>query len=140
MTDCAAACNLIADTTTAAVLHRLLSPYSDLFPTASLGTPSGSVAHYLGLLATTLGSYDDAEAHFTDAAAREERMGARARLARTRTEWARLLLLRRHAGDTDGAHELLAEAITTAQDLGLTTVERRATALLERVGLPAELG
>jgi hypothetical protein len=60
-------------------------------------------------------------------------MGARADLARTRLEWARMLLTRRQPGDADRARELLGQALLTARELGLATVERRAVELLETV-------
>jgi hypothetical protein len=41
-----------------------------------------------------------------------------------------MLLLRSQPGDTDRARELLSQALATAQDLGLTKVERDIVALL----------
>ncbi len=112
------------------VLHDLLVPYSDLIA----GTPAlwlGSVSHYLGLLATTLGRYDDAEARLAAAEVTHQRIGAPTWLARTRLEWARMLLSRRQPGDTERARDLLDQALATARELGLTNVERQAVALLE---------
>ncbi|HKO85604.1 MAG TPA: hypothetical protein VJ140_13840 [Actinomycetota bacterium] len=40
-----------------------------------------------------------------------------------------MLLVRRQAGDAERALELLGQAIVTARELGLGTVERRAVAL-----------
>jgi len=54
----------LGDPKSAAVLHRLLLPYADR---VAVGYPEiciGSVSHYLGILATTLGRQDDAERHF----------------------------------------------------------------------------
>jgi hypothetical protein len=58
------------------------------------------------------------------------RIGAPTWLARTRLEWARMLLTLRGAGDMERAQELLRQALTTARELGLGNVERRAMALL----------
>ena len=110
-------------------LVRLLDPYADQFIVAA-GVPFGSVSHFWALLATTIGDYDRADAAFAAAAEMHTRMAAPAFLASTRTEWARLLLTRRNAGDADRAHQLLNEALTTARKLGLGKVERDAVALL----------
>lgn len=85
--------------------------------------------HYLGLLATTIGRFDDAEARFA-AAATHERIQAPTWLARTRLEWARMLLVRRQPGDVERARELLGQALATARELGLGNIERQAVALL----------
>src|SRR5207237_289299 len=97
---------------------------------------SGSVSHYLGLLAASLGRHHPAAAHFAEAAAVHARMGAPALLARTRLEWAGTLLARRAPGDAERARGLLGDALTTARHLGLRTVEQRASALLEYVDEP----
>ena len=93
--------------------------------------PNPSVSHYLGMLATTLGRFEDAARHFATAAARHETIGAPTWLARTRLEWARMLLSRRQVGDVDQARELLGQALDTARDLGLANIERRAVQLLD---------
>jgi hypothetical protein len=54
-------------------------------------------------------------------------------LARTRLEWARLLLTRRHPGDADTARDLLGQALATARELGLGGIERHAAALVQRL-------
>jgi class 3 adenylate cyclase/tetratricopeptide (TPR) repeat protein len=126
---CAAVCAYLGDTARAAVLYRLLAPYAGRFPTpAAVAYPS--VSHYLGLLSTALGRFDEAEGHFSAAAAIHERIGAPAWLARTRLEWARLLGTRGQPGDAERARELLGQARATARELGLGGVERRAAALL----------
>ena len=108
----------------------LLVPYADHLPTFSLGTASASVSHFLGRLATTLGHLDQADGHFTEAAAVHGRIGAPIWLARTRLEWARMLLLRGDAEDAERARQLLGQALATARELSLAHVERRTLALL----------
>ena len=90
----------------------------------------GAVAHYLGLLAATLDRFDEAEAHFAAAAATHERFGAPAWLARTRCEWAAMLSRRGGPGDAERARHLLDQALATARELGLASLERRAVELL----------
>ena len=111
-------------------LAALLRPYAGqaipLIP-----APRPVVAHHLGVLATMLGRYHEAETSFAAAAAIHERLGAPHWLARTRLERARMLLARRAAGDAERARDLLDQALATAQDLRLGNVERRAVALLK---------
>jgi hypothetical protein len=60
-----------------------------------------------------------------------ERLAAPAWLARTRLEWARMLLTRRRPGDTDRARELLNQALPVARELGLAKIELDAVTLLK---------
>ena len=121
----------LGDVASAGVLYELLSPYADQV-VATAGVPCGAGAHYLGRLATTVDRFDEAAAQFADAAAIHERIGAPTWLARTRLEWARMLLRRGGPGDTEHAQGLLAQALSTARELGLTNVEQAAVALLSR--------
>jgi hypothetical protein len=89
------------------------------------------VSFHLGLLAAFLGRFADAGVHFAQAAAEQERIGARSFLARTRLEWARMLLSRAETGDVDRARSLLAQALAVAGELGLRAIERQAATLLE---------
>jgi class 3 adenylate cyclase len=112
-------------------LRSMLEPYADQLVVASFGGwVSGSVAFYLGLLAATIGDWPAAEAHFAAAAGTHERIGAPSWLARTRLEWARMLLVRAEPGDGELAHDLLRQALGTARELGLANIERGAIELL----------
>lgn len=113
----------------ATTLRSLLLPYRDLLATTG-GGATGAMAHHLGLLETVLERFDEADAHFAAAASRHAQIPAPAWLARTRLEWARMLLTRRQPGDDGRARELLGQALTTARDLGLGGVERQAIALI----------
>jgi hypothetical protein len=84
------------------------------------------------MLATTVGDWSDAEARFAAAAATQQRIGAPAWVARTRLEWARMLLARAGPADEVRAQELLAQALATASELGLGKVEQEATELQAR--------
>jgi tetratricopeptide (TPR) repeat protein len=113
-----------------AVLYERLLPHRGLVAHAgSVG--SGCVDHYLGLLATAMGRLDEADRHFREAVAVNQRLEAPVWLARTRLEWGELLRRRGGPGDAEHAAELLGQALTTAVALGLGAVERRARALLE---------
>lgn len=89
-----------------------------------------SVSRSLDLLAGTLGRHDDADAHFACAAAVHEQMAAPALVARTRLDWAHLLLGRIRGDDAAHASTLLGQALVAGRDLGLVGVERRAGSLL----------
>jgi DNA-binding SARP family transcriptional activator len=90
--DCASACRRGGGTAAAEVLYRNLEPYADQLVTLIFGSVvTGSVSHYLGLLAAQLGRYDDAAAHFSAAAQVHERIGAPLWAERTRREWDRAL-------------------------------------------------
>ena len=114
LTDCAAVCAQLGEAPRAAALYRLPTPYPDQLPVFVVGTAGGSVLHYLGLLATTMGRFDDAQARFAASTATHQRIQAPTWLARTRLEWARMLLTRRQPGDAERARELLGQAIATA--------------------------
>jgi hypothetical protein len=111
------------------VLFDLLAPYGSQVVFTNAGAP-GAVAHYLAILAATFGDFDEAQSRFAVAATTHERIGAPTWLARTRVEWARMLLARAKPGDTEQAHGLLRQALATARDRGLTNIERRAVELL----------
>ncbi|MEW6473927.1 MAG: BTAD domain-containing putative transcriptional regulator [Actinomycetota bacterium] len=120
---------LLGDRQAMADLYDLLLPNrSELTVTISFSL--WPVAHELGLLASGLGHFDDAERHFADATEIESRIGARSLAAHTQLEWGRMLLVRGQPADAERARTLLVEAAATARDLGLGKVERDTRALL----------
>jgi hypothetical protein len=123
----------LTDEPSALALHDLLAPYADRLEGGGF-ICWGSVAHYLGMLATTLGRFDDAESRFAAASATHTRIDAPCWLARTRLEWARMLIARDAEGDAGRARDLLGQALHTAHELGLGTVERRSLGLLAELG------
>jgi tetratricopeptide (TPR) repeat protein len=100
----------VADREAAAQLYELMLPDAEEVVT-SQATWVGPAAHDLGLVAATLGRYDEADSHFAAAVELELRMGCRAILVHTRLEWARALLYRDQPGDRSRARELLDEAL-----------------------------
>jgi len=128
---CAEVCAYLGDATQAEKLYHLLFPYQGRFPTPAALAYS-SVSHHLGLLATTLSRFDEAEDHFRSAAILHEQIGAPVWLARTRLAWARMLDLRRQHGDITLARTLLDQVLATARELGLAGIERQTTVLLSR--------
>jgi class 3 adenylate cyclase len=112
-------------------LWSRLEPYADqLVMVAYGGGVSGNIAFYLGLLATTVGDWPEAQARFAAAEATHERVGAPTWLARTRLEWGRMLLSRSEPGDSERAESLLRLALDAARERRLPNIERDAAALL----------
>jgi len=112
-------CVHLRDAGRAAVLYRLLLPHAHLNALAAGEVAIGSVARYLGLLATTLERWDDALSHFEVALEMNERMGARPWLARTQDDYARMLFVHGEPGDAERAQRLLDEALDTYRELGM---------------------
>lgn len=131
MTNWAAVAAHLDDARSAQAIDVALRPYAEQ-AVPFVVTPTPSVAHHLGLLATTLGHYEEADERFHDALAIHERIGAPHFAALTRLEQASMLLRRRAPGDDEQAHHLLGRALSTARELGLLNVKRRAAALLSQ--------
>jgi class 3 adenylate cyclase/tetratricopeptide (TPR) repeat protein len=113
------------------LLKSRLEPWADqLIVGAFAGWVFGPVSFHLGLLAATAGDWEEAEAYFAAAAATQERINAPVWLARTRVEWARMLLTRAESNDGERAHGLLRQALGTARERGLSKLEGDAVALL----------
>ena len=126
---CAAVCAHLGDRTRASTLFEQLTPYGNQF-VFTAGGSLGAVAYYLAILASIAGDLDESERRFAEAAATHERICAPIWLARTRLDWARMLIERDRAGDADHARLLLGQSLTTARELGLANIERRAVQLL----------
>jgi tetratricopeptide (TPR) repeat protein len=112
-------CGALGDAESADVLYRLLSPWSALNAGDHPEGIRGSVARYLGILATALGRWDDAERHFEDAVAANDRMGLRPWLAYARHDYARMLAARDRPGDRERARELLEAARAGYREIGM---------------------
>jgi hypothetical protein len=127
-------CCLLGDRQCAESLYGLLAPHAALI--AGLHTQwlwFGSMAHYLGLLATTLSHWDAAAQHFADALSMHQRMGARTFVAHTQYAHADMLVRRGEMADQERALALLAGALNTAEELGMTRLAEDALALKVRV-------
>jgi hypothetical protein len=129
--ECAWVCARLGRDDCVPQLRAMLEPFAEQLVVGSFAAwVTGPVALYLGVLAATAGEWDHADTYFTTAAAIQERIGAPTWLARTRVEWARILLARAEAQDAEEANDLLRQALTTARELGLPIIEREAVALL----------
>ncbi|HET9740810.1 MAG TPA: AAA family ATPase [Solirubrobacteraceae bacterium] len=123
-------CGALGDGARAERLYGLLEPYAGRnVLVGRAATCNGSASRLLGILAGAMRSWELAEGHFIDAMTMHERMGARPWLARTQLAYAEMLLTRRRRGDRSRARELLADAIGTADALGMAVVAARARTL-----------
>jgi hypothetical protein len=113
-------------------LYQALVPYRNQVIVGAMPHPVvcwGSASFYLGLLAAVTSSWAEAGGHFEAAIAAHERLGARPLLARTRYEYARMLLARGQAGDRRQADELLDQALAGASTMGMAGVAEEIQAL-----------
>ena len=128
LTCCTEAAAFLEHRAGAAALAELLAPWRDQLDFTGI-TCNGSVARPLGLALATAGRFDEADDAFAQATAVHERLDAPIELARTRVDWASMLVKRRSAGDPEQARTLLDAAVITAERLGLNTIQRQARAL-----------
>ncbi len=130
-------CTFLGDPVRASALYDLLLPYVSRAVVVGYGILCfGAVARYLGMLASVMGCWDDAERHFETAMQVNGRLRARPALARTKFEHARMLQRRLTTTPADGNDlqraMLLAEgAVIGARDLGMHGLEVQAHELLD---------
>jgi ATP/maltotriose-dependent transcriptional regulator MalT len=130
-------CTALGDAAIAAVLYRLLLPWQGYHIVMGGGTGCwGSSGRFLGLLAKTQGHWPDAELHFAEALAMNERAGALAPLAHTHCDVADMLLARGQPGDSARASSHLQEAAERAAALGLTALAAKVATRRERLAVP----
>jgi class 3 adenylate cyclase len=114
-------CAALGDRRRASTLYRALTPFANCNAVMGFGGSCfGSVARVLGSLATTLEHWPEAEAHFEAALAMNAKIGATMWVLLTQHDYASMLLMRSEPGDRERALRLLAQALSTAQELGLT--------------------
>ena len=97
---------------------------------ATGATSEGPISRYLGGLATVMGQYEEADAHFSTAAVSCQSAGARFYGARNELWWGAMLLQRGANGDDERALELFRSAHQTAVEAGYPDLIRRATQAL----------
>jgi tetratricopeptide (TPR) repeat protein len=101
------------------LLYELLVPHRSTYACAFVGTHWGSAARCLGLLATTLGRWDEAESDFEEALATDRAMGFRLWEAQTLHDFARMRLRRGAAGDSEAARAQLDQVVALADEFGM---------------------
>ncbi|MGH9172833.1 MAG: response regulator transcription factor, partial [Vicinamibacterales bacterium] len=131
------ACALLGDVDQAAILYDYLRPYPERNVNRHFfWVCHGSVSHYLGLLASVLSRWQDADRHFADALAMHERMGALLFATWTRAAWAGMLARHPDSHQRERARDLANRALANAEMMGSIRIETRMRTLLE--ALPAD--
>jgi hypothetical protein len=126
------------DTRRAALLYELLEAFRDRLAVHDLlRVYTGSIAHFLGMLAGTLLDWPRALDHLEHALEIHRRIGARPFVVRTQYESARVLIARGGRHDATRARALLREAADTAAALGMQRAHTLARDLAERCRTPA---
>jgi tetratricopeptide (TPR) repeat protein len=118
----------LRDADEADTLRELLLPYADRVAVCTPEFSAGSVSYYLALLSSTIGRSKEAERHFEDAIATNERIGARPWLAHTQEAYARELIARGGSDDVEKAGHLLKQALTIYRELQMETSSASALA------------
>jgi predicted ATPase/DNA-binding SARP family transcriptional activator/class 3 adenylate cyclase len=127
------ACRSLGDRERAATLYELLRPYGAHNAAMPPEVSRGSVSRGLGILAGVLSNSKQAVEHFEYALEQNSIMGARPWLAHTEHDYARMLVARDEPADWSRAEGLLASAQSTSEELGMTALSARVTALLSEV-------
>ena len=127
LSGCASTLAPAGERTGARILYDLLLPWRDRFIHLDI-LCRPPVAYSLGILATALDRYEEADEHFRLASDIAERVGAPMFLAMTEVEWAAMLGAR---GDDDRARDLLTRSLQAANRAGWGDIERRARELLQ---------
>jgi tetratricopeptide (TPR) repeat protein len=116
----------LGDGAAAARLYELLLPHERLYSQAPIEATFGSVARGLGVLATTMRRFGDAERHFVTAIEIEHSLRARPWVAHAQHDFASMLV---EAGDPGRARGLIQEAVAGYRELGMDSWAERAAAL-----------
>jgi ATP/maltotriose-dependent transcriptional regulator MalT len=117
-------CVALDDRVQASQLYRLLLPWSGRVIGVELECP-GSSDRFLGLLAALERRWPDAERHFENALAMNDRIGAVLPREHTRRDYADMLVIRGDPADRVKAAALLDTAEEHATALGLIALGRR---------------
>jgi hypothetical protein len=120
----------VGDAQRAEALYDLLLPYADRTIASGYILSFGSAETPLGMLAATLGRWNEAANHFETAFRRNSRMGNKPLVALTAREHAAMLIARDAPGDRAKARELLATALALIEACGLTGLRGRTDVLL----------
>lgn len=113
-------CGRLEDRSRAEILRRLLLPYRDrIAVNRPLVIAVAPISMCLGVLAEVTGELDAADGHFAEALALSERMRALPWRAETLFHWSRSLVRRGERGDNERAGQLLQQAESAANAVGM---------------------
>lgn len=111
-------------------LYQLLKPYPQYYAAGFTLHCDGSISHFLGMLARTLGRHREAVAHLEEALEHNARFNLKAQIVRTRCELARTLADSGARSTQRRARSLLQQALEDARKLGLQRLCGEADRLL----------
>ena len=118
----------------AAILYRLMEPYADRNVLAADLHCKGSAARYLGILATVMGRFDDAERWLLQALTMNRRMGASPWVGHTLADLATVHLKRGRPDDMVAAGRYLDDASAIARALEMSRLMERLQAVARGQG------
>ena len=124
------ACRYLGDEKHASALYELLRPYARHNAVAVPELCRGSVSRGLGILAGVMSEPRQAAEHFEDALDMNAAMGARPWIAYTEHDYAQMLLAEDAPAKAPRAGQLLSSAHATCENLGMTALAGKITALL----------
>jgi DNA-binding SARP family transcriptional activator len=120
----------LGDADGARELYELLAPHAERFVQVIFAANWGSVQRQLGMLASVMERFDDAEEHFRAALAANGRIGAVLMIAETEIEYGALLARRGAGGDRARAVALAGRVEQLASARGLDGLRRRAALIV----------
>ena len=130
----AEAVSRVGDEVRCRVLYQLLLPYARENVLMSWGAGLvGPVSHYLGVMATCLEEYTEAERHFSQAISMHGALRTTVLAASTERAFAEMLLRRGSSGDEEHASEYLRRAVTIYEAFGLQLPLEATSELLRRL-------
>lgn len=137
---CSDACFHFGDRERAAPLYQLLLPVAGRTIVLNAAVACrGAVDRHLGLMATLLERWDDAERHFAAAQRLHEQLRSRSYQAITDVDLAEMLVRRGRFGDVDRAMSLLGQAAAFARPAGMITLVTRIEQIAARVTVSTPL-
>jgi tetratricopeptide (TPR) repeat protein len=121
----------LADMRRAATLYGLMLPYAGYVVSDPGDVSAGSASRYVGILATTMSRFDEAEGHFEAALAMNAKMGAMPWVAHTQFDYAEMLSGRDRPGDREKAFLLVTDALAICKAVGMVALQGKVSRLLE---------
>ncbi|HZQ37569.1 MAG TPA: AAA family ATPase [Dehalococcoidia bacterium] len=121
---------VLGDSRRALTIYTLLRPYAAMNCQHFYYPYDPAIARFLGMLATSLALWTDAEQHFTAALAIVARSSGPRGGAHVRRQFAEMLLARADHGDRERAHGLLQQAIATYDEIDMPYWATRTRALI----------
>ena len=126
------ACARIGRDEEAAALHPALEQVRSQGVVSRTGA-YGLVETLLGISSACGGNHETAETHFATALRQAEQLPLYTERAEARRWWAWALLRRGGAGEIERARQLLTEALSLYQEMGLTRHGEQAASMLDEI-------